>query len=170
MEAGGGNDIFYVSNAGDQVLASSGHNKVYAGTTAATIDVTSAALVGVLPGDTVTLSTAGATGAFLTKDAGNNVPITVSGLSLGGAHGDTRLEATDYREVVRIVITVRIELKGNVDIRRLLECNIETRTHHANDFIGLTAQHHPFPDHLGIASEAPLPEPVGEHCGLRRPR
>src|SRR5207302_508799 len=43
-----------------------------------------AALVGVFTGDTVTLDTSGAAGSFATKDVGNGIAVTVSGLALGG--------------------------------------------------------------------------------------
>jgi sugar lactone lactonase YvrE len=65
------------------------NNKVYDSTTAATINASGAALNGVLSGDSVTLSTAGATGAFQTKKAGNN-SVRVSGLTLSGP------QASDY--------------------------------------------------------------------------
>src|SRR5206468_12050145 len=45
-------------------------DKAYDGTTTATLTVSSAALVGVVTGETVTLSTAGATGTFATAGVG----------------------------------------------------------------------------------------------------
>jgi hypothetical protein len=62
-------------------------NKPYDGATTATINTAGAALVGVISGDTVSLVTAGATGAFASKDAANGITVTISGLSLGGAQG-----------------------------------------------------------------------------------
>src|SRR5207244_13395363 len=59
-------------------------NKVYDSTTTAALNTGSAALVGVVSGDTVTLSTAGATGSFAIKDVGNGIAVTVSGRTLGG--------------------------------------------------------------------------------------
>ena len=102
----------------------------------------------------------------------HSLVLRVARLQLGvsGGHGDARLETADHREVVGIIVTVRIELKGNIEIRRLLDCDIEMWTHHANDFVDLAAQRDPFPDHLGIAAEAPLPESIGQHRGLRRLR
>jgi hypothetical protein len=61
------------------------NNKVYDGNTAATLNLGSAALVGVVSGDTVTLNTASAAGAFATKTAGAAKTVTVSGLIMGGA-------------------------------------------------------------------------------------
>jgi hypothetical protein len=61
-------------------------NKMYDGTTTAALNGLSAAvLMGVLPGDNVTLSTAGASGSFASKNVGTGVIVTVSGLTLGGA-------------------------------------------------------------------------------------
>jgi hypothetical protein len=65
-------------------------NKVYDGTTAATLNTSSAGLSGVVTGDTVTLNKDGVTGTFASKDAGNGITVTVTGLSLGGA------QANDY--------------------------------------------------------------------------
>src|SRR5207237_2624028 len=53
-------------------------NKVYDGTTKATLSTTAAALVGVVAGDTVTLTSTGATGTFASKDVGNGITVTVS--------------------------------------------------------------------------------------------
>jgi hypothetical protein len=66
------------------------NSKVYDGTTAATLNTGSAVLVGVISGDTVTLSTAGATGTFASKNAGTGITVTAAGLSLGGP------QAADY--------------------------------------------------------------------------
>ena len=66
------------------VTGITGVNKIYDGTTTATVNTTSASLVGVIPGDTATLNTSGATGTFATKDVGTGITVTVSGLSLAG--------------------------------------------------------------------------------------
>ena len=65
-------------------------NKVYDATTAATLNFNAAVLVGVLAGDTLTLDTIGATGTFASPNAGSNIVVTVSGLTLGGP------QASDY--------------------------------------------------------------------------
>src|SRR5207249_409852 len=59
-------------------------NKVYDATKKATLNTSAAALASVFPGDTVTLSTAGATGTFATKDVGNGITVTLSGVTIGG--------------------------------------------------------------------------------------
>ncbi|MGB6449113.1 MAG: YDG domain-containing protein, partial [Steroidobacteraceae bacterium] len=68
----------------------SGNNKVYDGTTAATLNVAGASLNGVLGTDSVTLSTSGASGTFSSADAGNDIPVTTSGFTLSGG------KALDY--------------------------------------------------------------------------
>ena len=60
-------------------------DKIYDGSTVATLNLATAQLTGALPGETVTLVTTGATGAFGDANAGEGKPVTVSGLSLGGA-------------------------------------------------------------------------------------
>lgn len=57
---------------------------MYDGTTGATLDTTNAMLGGVIMGDDVTLDTAGATGAFVTKDVGTGIVVTITGLLLSG--------------------------------------------------------------------------------------
>lgn len=61
-------------------------NKVYDGTTTATLNTGSAALSGLAAGETVTLNTAGATGAFATDIVGAGKTVNVTGLTLGGTH------------------------------------------------------------------------------------
>jgi filamentous hemagglutinin family protein len=61
------------------------NNKVYDGTTAATLILGSASLFGAISGDTVTLDTSNAAGTFATRNVGTNIPITASGFALKGA-------------------------------------------------------------------------------------
>ena len=62
-------------------------NKVYDGTTTATLNTASAAPNGVLPADAgnVTLLTTGATGSFADKSVGAGKLVTISGLTLSGS-------------------------------------------------------------------------------------
>lgn len=73
------------------VTGISASNKVYDGTTAATIDMSAAALVNVCSGDTVTLGTGGAVGHFVSKHVANNITIWITGLTLGGPDGGNYL-------------------------------------------------------------------------------
>jgi hypothetical protein len=63
------------------------NNKPYDGTAAAMISSNNMVLVGVLPADTasVTLSTNGYTASFASADVGDNIGVTVGGLTLTGS-------------------------------------------------------------------------------------
>ena len=61
------------------------NDKVYNGTTSATLNTGSAVLVGVTPGDAVTLVRTGASGTFSNKNAGTGKTVTTAGFSLSGA-------------------------------------------------------------------------------------
>ena len=61
------------------------NNKVYDGTTAATISSNNVVLTGVVSGDTVSLSTNGYTANFASAGVGTDIPVSVSGLTLTGA-------------------------------------------------------------------------------------
>ena len=60
-------------------------SKIYDGTTTATVDTTSAALVGAENGDTVTLVTRSASGTFASSTVGSAKSVQVAGLTLSGA-------------------------------------------------------------------------------------
>ena len=60
-------------------------NKSYDATTNATLDASSATLVGVVAGDTVTLDASDAKGAFANKNAGKNKTVSLSGITISGA-------------------------------------------------------------------------------------
>ena len=57
-------------------------NKVYDGNTSAALSTSSAVIIGVLPGDSATLT--GATGAFADKNVGSAKTVSVTGLNLAG--------------------------------------------------------------------------------------
>ena len=59
-------------------------DKVYDGTTAATMNVASASLTGIVGGDSVTLSTTGYIANFANKNVGTDIAVAASGLSLSG--------------------------------------------------------------------------------------
>ncbi|MEM5316914.1 YDG domain-containing protein [Paraburkholderia sp. JHI869] len=63
------------------------NDKVYDATTAASLKLGSATITGLVASDTgnVTLSTSGAAGTFSQSDVGSNLPVSVSGLALGGS-------------------------------------------------------------------------------------
>ena len=78
------------------------NNKVYDGTTAATINSNNVVLVGVAGGDTVGLSTNGYTANFANSNAGTAIPVTVNGLTLTGA------SAADYTLAPLVGLTANI--------------------------------------------------------------
>ncbi|MGB7768515.1 MAG: YDG domain-containing protein [Verrucomicrobiia bacterium] len=63
----------------------SANNKVYDGTTAATLTLSNVVLVGVINGDSVSLVTNGYTANFATPNVGTSIPVSVVGLTLSGA-------------------------------------------------------------------------------------
>jgi hypothetical protein len=68
-----------------QVSGITANSKVYDGTTSATLNTSGATLVGVVPGDQVTLRQSGVTGAFASRNAATGMSVAVSGLTLSGA-------------------------------------------------------------------------------------
>src|SRR3546814_852613 len=68
-----------------QVVGILANDKVYDGTTAATLDSSGGGLTGVFGGDTVTLVSGGASGAFATKNVGTDIPVTATGYAISGA-------------------------------------------------------------------------------------
>jgi hypothetical protein len=61
------------------------NNKVYDGTTVATINSNNVVLVGIVSGDSVGLSTNGWAAHFVSPNVGTNISVTVGGLTLTGA-------------------------------------------------------------------------------------
>ena len=59
-------------------------DKVYDARTNATLDTSNAALVGVVPGDDVTLNTSNATGTFTNSSVGMGQKVLISGLTISG--------------------------------------------------------------------------------------
>jgi hypothetical protein len=67
------------------------NNKVYDATTNAAVNISGAALSGVIGTDVVTLSAAAASGTFANKNVGVGKTVNISGLSLSGADGTNYL-------------------------------------------------------------------------------
>lgn len=75
-----------ITRATLQVSGIVANNKVYDGNTIATLDLSSATVTGRYAGDDVTIDNAsGATAAFASKNVGNNIGVSISGVSLTGA-------------------------------------------------------------------------------------
>jgi hypothetical protein len=99
---------FTIAQASLTVSGMAASNKVYDGTTTATLNTAGAALQGVFSGDTVTLVTAGATGTFSGKNVANGLTVSVSGLTIGGPQaGDYWLtQPTATANIIARPITV----------------------------------------------------------------
>jgi hypothetical protein len=89
-------------------------DKVYDATTSATLSTATAALVGVISGDTVTLNTASATGGFADKNVGTGKVVTVSALSLSGADAAnyTLTQPTTSASISKAGLTVKADNKS----------------------------------------------------------
>jgi len=74
-----------INNATLTVSGITANNKTYDGTNTASLNLGSAALVGVVSGDTVNLSSNSAAGTFSSKTIGTSKTVTVSGLTISGA-------------------------------------------------------------------------------------
>jgi hypothetical protein len=67
------------------VVGITAQNKVYDGTTVATLNLDGAEVIGVVSGDDVTVVADGVAGAFADAEVGTGKLVTVSGLTLTGA-------------------------------------------------------------------------------------
>jgi hypothetical protein len=67
------------------VMGITAQNKVYDGTTVATLNLDGAVVIGVVSGDDVTVDANGVAGAFSDAEVGTGKLVTVSGLTLIGA-------------------------------------------------------------------------------------
>ncbi len=83
-------------------------SKIYDGSTHATLNTSSATLMGVVQGDTVTLDTSGAMGTFASANVGTAINVTVSGLSIGGASAGnyTLVEPTPTADITPVMLQV----------------------------------------------------------------
>jgi hypothetical protein len=70
------------------IIGASAQNKVYDTTTIATLNLGGAAVFGVVPTDTITLVTSGASANFATRNVGNGIVVTATGFTLAGSSTD----------------------------------------------------------------------------------
>ena len=77
-----------ITGGGLTVVGIEASNKVYDGTTNATLNVTNAALVGVASGDDVSLDTTNAVGAFADNAVGTGKTVYITGLALFGTNAN----------------------------------------------------------------------------------
>ncbi len=83
-KAGDGPLVLNVPKPFLSITGVTANNKQYDGTTAATLNTASAALVGVYSGDTVVLDKSGVTALFTNKFIANGISVTASGFALSG--------------------------------------------------------------------------------------
>jgi hypothetical protein len=90
------------------VASLTANNKLYDGTTTATLNSTSAALAGVLSGDLVALNTTNAVGTFADKNAANGKTVTMSRLTLSGSDAGNYMLAplTSTANISPAILTV----------------------------------------------------------------
>ena len=84
------------------------NNKVYDGTTSASLSVGSPSLVGVVNPDDATLNTTAAAAAFLDKNVGNNKTVQISGLTLDGTEAGNYIitQPTRQANITKAMLTV----------------------------------------------------------------
>src|SRR5207253_1711857 len=90
-------------------------NKVYDQATTATLNTGSAALSGVISGDTVNLGAGSARGAFLTARGGSGMTVTVAGLTISGtdAGNYSLTQPTPTADITAKTLTVTGVTAGN---------------------------------------------------------
>jgi len=83
-------------------------SKSYDATTSATLDASSATLVGVVGKDKVTLDASGAKGAFANKNAGKNKTVSLSGIAISGADASqyTLVLSSAAADIIPATLTV----------------------------------------------------------------
>jgi gliding motility-associated-like protein len=90
-------------------------NKVYDGTTTATLNISGATLVGFIGGDFVTLESSGVTGTFVDKNVGSGKVVIITGFALSGpdAAKYTLIQPTVAADITSIGLTITGETANN---------------------------------------------------------
>lgn len=91
-------------------------NKMYDGTTTATLIKSGAILVGVVSPDVVILSTAGATASFADKNVGISKPVTIAGLTISGTDAANYTLAPTFASasIMPAILTIKADDKIKV--------------------------------------------------------
>ncbi len=84
------------------------NNKVYDGTTSASLNLAGLSLAGVYSGDTIILSIASVQGMFASKNVGNNTQVTSSGFAAIGRHSSsyTVIQPTGKANITQAALTI----------------------------------------------------------------
>ena len=104
-----------ISPTGLTIIMVTGNNKVYDGTTIATLNTGSASLAGIFGGDNVTLVSTGATGVFANKNVGTSKSVATSGFTLSGvdAGNYTLTQPTTVANITTASLTVSSVVVNN---------------------------------------------------------
>ena len=109
-------DIFKASISGVTGITAS--NKIYDGTTAATLSVQAAQIPGIISGDSV--SVVAATGQFSDKNAGQGKVVTIAGVSLAGSDAGNyalaNTSATALADISKAAVTAITGISANPKI------------------------------------------------------
>ena len=120
-----------ITAAGLTISGATANNKVYDGTTAATLNTGSAVLTGVMGTDVVTLNSSGATGTFADKNAGTAKTVSTAGFTISGA------DAGDYT-IMQPSLTADITAKAlTITANDLSKCFGMTWTFTGKEFMAM---------------------------------
>ncbi len=97
-----------ITPASLSIIGVTAANKVYNGTSAATLNTNNATLAGVISGDSVTVNASAATGTFAAKSVGVNLVVTITGFALGGAQAGnyTVVQPSAFANITAAPVTV----------------------------------------------------------------
>jgi len=106
--AAGADGVLIITNRPLTVTNVLANNKVYDGTTAATLDLTGAGLDNLVNGDAVTLVTSTATGSFDDRNVGVGKTVSVTGLTTAGDLGTNYflIQPTATANISKLSVTV----------------------------------------------------------------
>src|SRR5262245_25433746 len=84
--------------------------------------------------------------------------------------GHACLQPPPGGEVMTLIRTVRVQLKWDVDIGRLVDFDLESWSGHPNDFMGDAAEADGLADHRWFRAKAASPKSVGQDSDIRSAR
>ena len=104
-----------ITEFGLSVSGVTADNKLYDGTTAATLNISGATLEGVIGTDVVTLESTGVTGAFIDKTVGIGKTVVITGFTITGPDADkySLTQPTAMADITAINLTITGVTAGN---------------------------------------------------------
>jgi autotransporter-associated beta strand protein len=134
-------------------------NKIYDGTTTASIDITSAVLNGVVNGDQVSLNPVGFSASFNNPNAGTGKPVTVTGLTLQGS-GATNYVLAQPSGLTATIAPAPLTLKA--DNKTMLQGTaVPTLTFTASGLVGADTTATAFTTQPTLTTTATSTSPAG---------